>query len=81
MKYRISSSRRWDSYQTLEDYPCLKYFELETVTGDGEKQVYVIINTIEDLMKLLKSVECSIIIHDDYEGEDYTIEIYDGWRE
>lgn len=70
MKFRIVTTCEFKPEKVIEDYPCLNKFNFD----DG----YVTINSLEELMDLIKAVENEIIIEDNSIPQ---IEIYDSYRE
>jgi hypothetical protein len=82
MKYRVYASSCWYEERTLDEYPCLKDFGLEIMKDGNDSSLYIVLNTIEELMRLIESVGFSVIVHHaiDDDGEP-SIEIYDDWRE
>ena len=96
MEFTIEASCTLES-NLLAEYPCLRNFKFyekeETVSCDGyvrdeegermrqtitktKKTPKICIDTLDDLMNLIRMAEAPIII-----DSDYTIEIYDGYRE
>lgn len=95
MKFKIMSASCYhDPCSLLDDYPCLKEFnfvekEFQSEIFDDEKEYggEIEINSIEELERLIKSVNYPLIFGDKwFENRDATIkvnsiEIYDGWIE
>lgn len=96
MEFTIDASCTLKS-NLLTEYPCLRNFKFyekeETVSCEGyirdeedkriqqtitksKKTPKICIDTLDDLMNLSRMTETPIII-----DSDYTIEIYDGYRE
>lgn len=70
----------------IEAYPCLKNLGLEVAYDNfGDQCAYITLDSIEQMMTLIRSVDHNIIVHDysdyDTEPDKFVIEIYDGWRE
>lgn len=76
MDFRIKSTDNFTNELLLNEYPILSKYNVRVI----DRHVYVTINTVEDLMKLIEDVENPIII-DDGCCKNACIEIYDGYRE
>lgn len=74
MKFKIVSTS--SNPLDLEYYVTLRGNGLNIERENGE--VFVIINRVDEFMRIIKVLEEDIIIHDD---DIPTIEIYDTWRE
>lgn len=84
MKFTITStSSYWGTAEILEEYPCLKEFDYEA-DPDNDKHPWlgegcICVNDLEHLLSLVKDVEQPIIVKN--RGDEFAIEIYDGYRE
>ena len=74
MKFKIVSTS--SNPLALEYYVTLRGNGLNIERENGE--VFIIINRVDEFMRIIKVLEEDIIIHDD---DIPTIEIYDTWRE
>ena len=82
MKFRLS--RTWDC-DVFKQYPKIKEnFDCEIKEVKGyvcdRKEIYITIDTLEDLIKLKAIVNQEIILTKDNK-ENHEIEIYDNYRE
>ena len=86
MEFQLMSAKYWMDYERLlKDYPQIaEEFKVQIVDtsvydSDGrchkDSEVYIIINTLEDLMKLIKMVDETVLINED------EIIIYDDYIE
>ena len=76
MEFQLMSAKYWvDFKRILKDYPQIaEEFKVRIVdTDDDDSEVYITINTLEDLIKLVDIIDDSIIfngdeilIYDDY---------------
>ena len=76
MEFQLMSAKYWiDFKRLLNDYPQIaKEFKVRIVdTEDDDSEVYITINTLEDLIKLVDIIDDSVIfngdeilIYDDY---------------
>ena len=76
MEFQLMSAKYWvDFKRLLNDYPQIaNEFKVRIVdTEDDDSEVYITINTLEDLIKLVDIIDDSIIfngdeilIYDDY---------------
>jgi hypothetical protein len=83
VKFQVSATSQYYSKKILEVYPSIKEnFKYELVPcGRKSFDLYIEINTLEELEKLSDMVDCELIyggIRDD--GTGY-LEIYDDYRE
>ena len=76
MKFELWSAQHWDnSVEVLQDYPQIEQnfkVELDLKVDDT---AYVIIDSLEDLIKFAEIIECSIVF------DVSRIMIYDGYLE
>lgn len=70
MKFKIFETSSFNE----EKYPCKNAIK-------ENEDFFVNIDTLEQLLELLYEVKTSIIISKGYDGNKYTIEIYNDWRE
>ena len=76
MEFQLMSAKYWvDFKRLLNDYPQIaNEFKVRiVVTEDDDSEVYITINTLEDLIKLVDIIDDSVIfngdeilIYDDY---------------
>ena len=76
MEFQLMSAKYWvDFKRLLKDYPQIaEEFKVRVVdTEDDDSEVYITINTLEDLIKLVDIIDDSVIfngdeilIYDDY---------------
>ena len=76
MEFQLMSAKYWvDFKRLLKDYPQIaEEFKVRIVdTEDDDSEVYITINTLEDLIKLVDIIDDSVIfngdeilIYDDY---------------
>ena len=95
IKLSISASSTWDHYDELiKKYPALNDFGFKidrriTISRSGEPynddSAYVSIGSLDELFSLIEKTGRIIIEKNEYKHDgddaDYTIEIYDNWRE
>ena len=62
--------------ETLDRYPCLAEFGAKLVEGEYRVYCTITINSLDDIISLIKKTGSHIIIE-----ENGDIEIYDGYRE
>lgn len=74
MKFRIDATSVWDNSKVIDDYPVLEKFGYEP---DG----HITINTLEELLELMKLTNNELIILRHWRDNELTIEIYDTYRE
>ena len=78
MEFQLMSAKYWvDFKRILKDYPQIAdEFKVRTVdTDDDDSEVYITINTLEDLIKLVDIIDDSVIFNGD------EIMIYDDYIE
>ena len=78
MEFQLMSAKYWiDFKRILKDYPQIaNEFKVRVVdTEDDDSEVYITINTLEDLIKLVDIIDDSVI----FNGEE--ILIYDDYIE
>ena len=78
MEFQLMSAKYWvDFKRLLNDYPQIAdEFKVRIVdTEDDDSEVYITINTLEDLIKLVDIIDDSIIFNGD------EIMIYDDYIE
>ena len=92
MRFRIVSTDSFGADEVLEAYPCLKDYNFEDPLKDNAKATvyrpaWITINSMEELFEFMAKVGESIIIsgnspmNDNPNELEYSIEIYDGYRE
>lgn len=69
-------STRFCGEQALKHYPCLSEFGAKLVKDEYDVDCVITINTLDDIMSLIKKTGCPIIL-----DENGDIEIYDNYRE
>lgn len=76
MKFELWSAEHWDnSVEVLKDYPQIEQnFKVE-LDAKVDYTAYVIIDSLEDLIKFTEIIECNIVFDVD------KITIYDGYLE
>lgn len=81
MIFDICNTRAWG--QLGEKYKkILKPFSLNINTGEnGFERATIEINSLQDIVDIIKVTNEEIIISDLFKNENMTIEIYDDWRE
>ena len=88
MRFRVISTDRIFTSNTLSAYPCLEKYHLEVETkqtGCDPQEAYIHIDNLEQLKQFVEGVNADnedienigIILSSDFS----TIEIYDGYRE
>ena len=78
MEFQLMSAKYWvDFKRILNDYPQIaEEFKVRVVdTEDDDSEVYITINTLEDLIKLVDIIDDSVIFNGD------EIMIYDDYIE
>lgn len=78
MEFQLMSAKYWvDFKRLLKDYPQIaEEFKVRIVdTEDNDSEVYITINTLEDLIKLVDIIDDSVIFNGD------EIMIYDDYIE
>ena len=78
MEFQLMSAKHWyDFKQILDDYPQIaEEFKVRVVdTEDDDSEVYITIDTLEDLIKLVDIIDDSVIFNGD------EIMIYDDYIE
>ena len=78
MEFQLMSAKYWvDFKRLLKDYPQIaEEFKVRIVdTEDDDSEVYITINTLEDLIKLVDIIDDSVIFNGD------EIMIYDDYIE
>lgn len=78
MEFQLMSAKYWvDFKRLLKDYPQIaERFKVRIVdTEDNDSEVYITINTLEDLIKLVDIIDDSVIFNGD------EIMIYDDYIE
>ena len=78
MEFQLMSAKYWvDFKRILKDYPQIaEEFKVRIVdTDDDDSEVYITINTLEDLIKLVDIIDDSVIFNGD------EIMIYDDYIE
>ena len=78
MEFQLMSAKYWvDFKRILKDYPQIAdEFKVRIVdTEDDDSEVYITINTLEDLIKLVDIIDDSVIFNGD------EIMIYDDYIE
>ena len=78
MEFQLMSAKYWvDFKRILKDYPQIaEEFKVRIVdTEDDDSEVYITINTLEDLIKLVDIIDDSVIFNGD------EIMIYDDYIE
>ena len=78
MEFQLMSAKYWvDFKRILKDYPQIAdEFKIRIVdTDDDDSEVYITINTLEDLIKLVDIIDDSVIFNGD------EIMIYDDYIE
>ena len=78
MEFQLMSAKYWvDFKRILKDYPQIaEEFKIRIVdTDDDDSEVYITINTLEDLIKLVDIIDDSVIFNGD------EIMIYDDYIE
>ena len=78
MEFQLMSAKYWvDFKRILKDYPQIAdEFKVRIVdTDDDDSEVYITINTLEDLIKLVDIIDDSVIFNGD------EIMIYDDYIE
>ena len=78
MEFQLMSAKYWvDFKRLLKDYPQIaEEFKVRVVdTEDDDSEVYITINTLEDLIKLVDIIDDSVIFNGD------EIMIYDDYIE
>lgn len=81
MIFNICNTAGWG--QLGEKYKkILKPFSLKINTDEsGFERVTIEINSLQDIVDIIKATDEEIIISNLYKNENMTIEIYDDWRE
>lgn len=81
MIFNICNTKAWG--QLSEKYKkILKPFSLKTNTGEnGFERTTIEVNSLQDIVDIIKITNEEIIISDLFKNENMTIEIYDDWRE
>ena len=76
MKFELWSAQHWDnSVEVLKDYPQIEQnFKVE-LDSKVDYTAYIIIDSLEDLIKFTEIIECSIVF------DVGRIMIYDGYLE
>ena len=76
MKFELWSAEHWDDgVEVLKDYPQIEQnFKVE-LDAKVDYTAYVIIDSLEDLIKFTEIIECNIVFDVD------KITIYDGYLE
>lgn len=81
MTFNICNTEAWGGLSE-KYYKDLKPFSLEVHIGErGFKRATVELNSLQDIIDIVKTTNEEIIISDLYKNENMTIEIYDTWRE
>ena len=78
MEFQLMSAKYWvDFKRILKDYPQIaEEFKVRVVdTEDDDSEVYITINTLEDLIRLVDIIDDSVIFNGD------EIMIYDDYIE
>ena len=78
MEFQLMSAKHWyDFKQILDDYPQIaEEFKVRVVdTEDDDSEVYITIDTLKDLIKLVDIIDDSVIFNGD------EIMIYDDYIE
>ena len=78
MEFQLMSAKYWvDFKRILKDYPQIaEEFKVRVVdTEDDDSEVYITIDTLEDLIKLVDIIDDSVI----FNGDEITI--YDDYIE
>ena len=77
MKFLITRT----DHSRKDEKPCDgAYLDSEKGYDKNIKYWFIDINTLEDLLLLVKNVEEEVIISENIDG-NYSLEIYDNWRE
>lgn len=81
MTFNICNTEAWGKL-SKKYYKDLKPFSLEVhINERGVEQATIEINSLQDIVDIVKTVNEEIVISDLNKNENMTIEIYDGWRE
>lgn len=81
MTFNICNTEAWDGLNK-KYYKDLKPFSLEVhIDERGFKRATIELNSLQDIIDIVKTTNEEIIISDLYKNENMTIEIYDTWRE
>lgn len=80
MKFKLESVKYYENSAIIKAYPQLKefgYYEEMNYYDGGYSDIecYVCINSIEELIELIKAIECKLIVEKDL------ITIYDDYYE
>lgn len=91
MRFRVTSTNWIGGEEILKHYPCLKKYNLEDPHKDNSdvyyRPLWITINSMEELFELMSEVGEEIILadntpmYDDVDRLEYSLEIYDGYRE
>lgn len=81
MTFNICNTEAWGEL-SKKYYKDLKPFSLEVhINEKGFKCATIEIDSLQDIIDIVKTTNEEIIISDLYKNENMTMEIYDGWRE
>ena len=80
MKFKLESAKYYENSEIIKAYPQLKefgYYEKVNYYDSGYSDIecYVCIYSIEELIELIKAIECKLIVEKDL------ITIYDDYYE
>lgn len=81
MIFDICNTEAWGELSE-KYYKILKPFSLKVhIDERGFKRANIEIDSLQDIVDIIKATNKEIVISDLYKNENMTIEIYDDWRE
>lgn len=81
MTFDICNTQGWGKL-SKKYKKILEPFSLKTnITESGFEQTTIEVNSLQDIIDIIKATNEDIIISNLYKNENMTIEIYDDWRE
>nr|DAU29324.1 MAG TPA: hypothetical protein [Caudoviricetes sp.] len=81
MTFDICNTKSWDGLSE-KYYKDLKPFSLKVnINENGFKNATIEVNSLQDIIDIVKATDEEIIISNLFKNENMTIEIYDTWRE
>ncbi len=81
MTFNICNTEAWGELSE-KYYKDLKPFSLKVNTNEnGFSNATIEVNSLQDIIDIIKATEEEIIISDRFKADNMTIEIYDTWRE